>query len=29
MPKRYLGLASGVMEDAHARMRDLADEYRG
>ena len=31
MPKRYLGpsLAPGaVMQDAHARLRDLADEYR-
>ena len=31
MPKRYLGpsLALGaVMQDAHARLRDLADEYR-
>jgi DNA-binding protein Fis len=29
MAKRYLGVASGVMEDAHARLRDLAGEYRG
>jgi hypothetical protein len=28
MPKRYLG-AGAVMADAHARLRDLADEYRG
>ena len=31
MPKRYLGpsLAPGaVMQDAHPRLRDLADEYR-
>ena len=31
MPKRYLapGLASGAaMQDAHARLRDLAGEYR-
>ena len=27
MPKRYL--TPGVMQDAHARLRDLADEYRG
>jgi DNA-binding protein Fis len=29
MPKRYLGLSSGVMRDAHARLRELAGEYRG
>jgi hypothetical protein len=28
MPKRYLG-PGAVMADAHARLRDLADEYRG
>jgi acetamidase/formamidase len=31
MPKRYLGPSlapGGVMQDAHARLRDLADEYR-
>ena len=28
MPKRYLG-AGGVMQDAHARLRALADEYGG
>jgi hypothetical protein len=30
MPKRYLApaLAGGVMGDAHARLRDLAREYR-
>src|SRR5580692_10920788 len=31
MPKRYLGPSAApgaVMQDAHARMRDLADEYR-
>jgi hypothetical protein len=27
MPKRYLA-PGGVMEDAHPRLRDLADEYR-
>ncbi len=31
MPKRYLApsaAAGGLMQDAHARLRDLADEYR-
>jgi hypothetical protein len=31
MPKRYLGPSAApgaVMQDAHARLRDLADEYR-
>jgi hypothetical protein len=34
MPKRYLGLGSAVMggavmDGAHERLRDLAEEYRG
>jgi DNA-binding protein Fis len=30
MPKRYLGsLSGGVMGDTHARLRELAGEYRG
>jgi amidase len=27
--KRYLGRAGVPMEDAHARLRELAGEYRG
>ena len=28
MPKRYLSQGGAVMEDAHARLRDVAEEYR-